>query len=225
MKIRLKQILPLILPFATLSGCSYRGPVNAFIDGELFMSGEYHQRLHSFDTIDKHTQLGDSFCIFFTSNGCYQCEKFESNFQKVNKENCLLTYHLGVGYSVEANNELSKFYQKYPSTFVKEIPYFIVVDKGEFTIMPFEKINSQARFKNNLKRNISISNRYVFKETFNPVNVLDKAGLTSATVLLFNSERESDITKYQTALNEIDGPIFIHDSPQITEFTLNEVTK
>lgn len=219
MKIRLKHLLSLVLPLIALSGCSYRGSINAMQDGNILMSESYERHIDTFETVDCHIKLGHPFCLFISMDGCYECEKFEENLPSVIESNKLLLLHLEIK---NGSNEVNRFFEAYPEAKPENLPSVIIVEGRNFNILPFEQINSKSRFVNTLKRNISLTNRYYVTGDYGFMSVFNKTGLDNAALIMFNSKMEDHIQKYNEKLSTIEGPLIVLDQPWTQRFNFSK---
>ena len=81
-----RSLLSLIIPLCALSGCSYRGDYKPLRDGDLLLREAFEIRDDSFANVDRHIKANDTFCIYFSKEGCSACEDFLDGFKEVVQE-------------------------------------------------------------------------------------------------------------------------------------------
>ena len=215
------RLLAFILPLVALSGCSYRGDVKPLQDGELLMRGSYEVRSDSFAIVDQHIKANDSFCIYFSLEGCSACEEFDEGFREVIIENKLLTFHLDYA---NKKDEIDQIYASYPELRSQYAPSFFICEGVKFTELEFSTINSESRFRNTLKRNVSLSDHYFFENEVNYQEALNKTEFTSATVIELDPANEEQLGKYHEELKK-EGAMFIRYKVGLPSISIGQITK
>ncbi len=71
-----RSLFALLIPLCALSGCSYRGDAKPLRDGNLLLSESFTSRDDTFEVVDQHIKAMDTFCIYFSLEGCSACERF-----------------------------------------------------------------------------------------------------------------------------------------------------
>ena len=218
-----RSLLSLIIPLCALSGCSYRGDYKPLRDGNLLFADGFVDRVGSFKEIDQHMKANDTFCLYFSLEGCSACAKFLEGFKEVNQENRVLTYHLEVPQNSE---EIASIYEAYPDFKTDYTPSFFIVDQGKVESVPYDKVNSETRFRNTLKRKISLVDHYFFDlEIVDYVEALEKAGLEKATLIELDFNNAPQVGKYKTAKSKTEGPIFIHQKDGLLDIKISTISK
>lgn len=215
------RLLAFILPLVALSGCSYRGDAKPLLDGDFLMRGSYEVRSDSFAVIDQHIKSNDSFCIYFSLEGCSACSRFEEGFRVVNEENKILTFRLDYA---DKKEEIDLIYATYPELKVDYTPSFFVCEGSKFTELEYSSINSESRFRNTLKRKVSISNHYFFEHEVNYQEALNKTEFNSATVIEFDPNNQEQLTQYHEELKK-EGAIFIRYKAGLTSISITQISK
>lgn len=218
-----RSLLSLIIPLCALSGCSYRGDYKPLRDGDALLAGSFVMRYDSFKVIDEHIKANDTFCLYLSLEGCSSCEKFLEGFKVVNQENKVLTFHME---SPQNNADLAKLFEAYPDFNNGEYPSMYIVDQGKIESLPFDKVNSETRLRNTLKRKISLVDQYYFSSpVFDYVEALEKAGLTQATLIELDFGSPAQIGRYKTVKEETEGPLFIQQKDGLLDIRISTISK
>ena len=218
-----RSLLSLIVPLFTLSGCSYRGDYKPLRDGNLLFAESFVERDDTFKIVDEHIKANDTFCIYFSLEGCSACERFVEGFKEVVQENKILTFHLE---APQKADDMLSLYEAYPDFKVDYSPSFFIVDQGKIESIPYDKINSETRLRNTLKRKISLVDQYFFEsEIVDFVEALEKAQLQEATVIELDFANQNQVNQYKIAKAQTEGPLFIHQKEGLLDIRISKVTK
>lgn len=220
---KFRSLLSLIVPLCALSACSYRGEVKPLRDGDFLLRDSFELRNDTFEVVDQHFQAKDSFCLYFSLEGCSSCEKFLEGFQKVAIESKILTFHLEAPQKAE---DMTKLYEKYPELKTEYSPSFYIVNEGKIESIPYDQINSENRLRNTLKRKVSLADNYYFEAPEVDFRVaLEKAQLNEATLFELDFGNASQVSKYQTTKAEISGSLFVHQKAGLSDIQISKIVK
>ena len=220
---KIRSLLSLIVPLCALSACSYRGEVKPLRDGDFLIRDAFEVRNDTFEVVDQHFQAKDSFCLYFSLEGCSSCDKFLEGFKKVAQESKILTFHLEAPQKAE---DISKLYEKYPELKSEYSPSFFVVNEGKIESIPYDQINSENRLRNTLKRKVSLVDNYFFEAPEVDFSLaLEKAQLNEVTLIELDFSNASQVNKYQTAKSETSGPLFVHQKAGLSDIQISKITK
>ena len=218
---KLRYLLALFIPLTALSGCSYSGELKPLQDGEFLIRGDYEVRDDSFDDVEFHMNAGNTFCVYFSQDGCSECESFDPGFRDINKDNKLLTLHLNATTRLQDINHLI---ETYPS-FSRTTPSFYIVQGTDITELKYSQINSKTKFANNLKRTVSLSQHYYFEKTFDYQKALENGHLDQATLIEVDLTNETQKSEYHSILKDTSGPIFIRHRSDISSIQKSVIAK
>ena len=218
-----RSLLSLIIPLCALSGCSYRGDYKPLRDGDILLREAFEIRDDSFANVDRHIKANDTFCIYFSKEGCSACEDFLHGFKEVVQENKILTFHLETPHK---KDDMIALFQAYPDFDVNYSPSFFVVDAGKIECIPYDQINSESRLRNALKRKVSLVDQYYFEaETVNFKAALEKTELSEVTLLELDFSNDISVNLYKTYKANHDEPLFIHQEDGLTGMHISKVIK
>ncbi len=220
---KIRSLLSLIVPLCALSACSYRGEVKPLRDGDFLIRDSFEIRNDTFEVVDQHFQAKDSFCLYFSLEGCSSCEKFLEGFKTVAQESKILTFHLE---APQKADDMTKLYEKYPELKSEYSPSFYVVNDGKIESIPYDQINSENRLRNTLKRKVSLVDNYFFGAPEVDFSLaLEKAQLNEATLIELDFSNASQVSKYQTAKAETSGPLFVHQKAGLSDIQISKISK
>jgi len=218
-----RSLITLLIPLCALSGCSYRGEAKPLRDGNLLLSESSTPREDTFEVVDQHIKAKDTFCIYFSLEGCSACERFTEGFKEVVQENKILTFHL------EAPNkadDMLKLYEAYPDFKTSYSPSFFLVNEQKIEEIPYEQINSESRLRNTLKRKVSLIDRYYFEgENIDFTTALNKAGLSEVTLIELDFAVANQVDIYYAYRLEYDEPMFIHQKTGLEQIQISKIFK
>ena len=220
---KIRSLLSLIVPLCALSACSYRGEVKPLLDGDFLIRDSFEIRNDTFEVVDQHFQAKDSFCLYFSLEGCSSCEKFLEGFRTVAQESKILTLHLE---APQKADDMTKLYEKYPELKSEYSPSFYVVNKGKIESIPYDQIKSENRLRNTLKRKVSLVDNYFFESPeVDFLLALEKAQLNEATLIELDFSNASQVSKYQTTKSETSGPLFVHQKTGLSDIQISKISK
>ena len=218
-----RSLLSLIIPLCALSGCSYRGDYKPLRDGTLLFSDSFVSRDDTFEEIDLHMKALDTFCVYLSLDGCSSCAKFEEGFKVVNQENKVLTFQME---SPRDNDDLAKLLAAYPDFNNGVFPALFIADQGKVEYLPYDKVNSESRLRNTLKRKISLVDHYFFGEGIvDFAEALEKTEFTQATLIELDFANANQVSHYKTAKAQTEGPIFIHQKAGLLDIKISTISK
>lgn len=217
-----RRLVSLLLPLVALSGCSYRGDAKPLQDGDFLVRDSYVVRHDTFEELDRHAKANETFLVYMSLEGCSACESFEEGFREVVSENKLLTLH----YEFIADKaEIDQMVVDYPNLKAQEAPALFLMEGPKITTFDYDSISSESRLRNALKKKVSLSNHYYFKNETNYQVALEKGEFDEATVIELNPTDHDQLTIYHQTLDSTESAVFIRHNTSLTSIQISKISK